>query len=599
VRTGQLLSFLRNVFLREAKELRTLSPYLGSQKKSLLLGFAGVLLGNALSVLIPLVVKGAVDYLSGGGPRRTLAYYAAAILALSIGQGIFRFLTRREIIGASRRIEYALRNDLFRHLEGLSVSFYLRVKVGDIMARATNDLNAVRMMLGPGVMHLANTIIVLAFALTLMVYMNAVLTVVVLLPLVLLAFFVRRFGRLVHVRFTEVQENFSLLSDFVQESLSGIRVTKAFVREEARSERLAELSLGQKNKNLSLVRVWSLFLPSISLAAGLSLATLLWLGGRWVIAGKLSLGELVAFTGYLSLLVWPLTALGWVINLLERGRASLMRIVELLNEKPEITGPRLGGVKRIDDKASVVFDGVSFRYPGSKGWALNEVSLEVGAGETVALVGPTGSGKSTLLSLLPRLFDPTEGVVLIGGKDLRSFDLAVLRRAIGYVPQESFLFSETILENVAFGLDAPEEEKVVAAASWSQLLEEIEAMPRGWETPVGERGVTLSGGQRQRAALARALAIDPQILILDDAFSSVDLKTERGILDYLFGKPGWNRTTFLITHRVSVAAAADRVLVLDRGRLVDQGVHSELLRRCEVYRDLYEKQLLSEELERT
>jgi ATP-binding cassette subfamily B protein len=391
-----------------------------------------------------------------------------------------------------------------------------------------------------------------------------------------------------------VQENFSALSDFVQESISGVRIIKSFVRERSQADQLAALSLEQKRRNLSLVKIWSLFLPFISFAAGLSLVVLLWMGGRQVMAGDLSLGELVAFSGYLTLLVWPLTALGWVINLLQRGTASLARIGELLDEQPEIVCPASDAVGMVGE-ATIRFENVSFTYPGSSAPALSGITMEIRKGETVALVGSTGSGKSTIANLLPRVFDPSQGRVLLDGKDLRSYDLTALRRNIGYVPQESFLFSDTIQENVGFGLPAPDEQTIAGAAEVAQLLPDIESMPKGWNTWIGERGVTLSGGQRQRASLARALAIDPPILVLDDAFSSVDLKTESKILQRLsISKIG--KTTLIITHRISVAAGADRILVLSHGRIIDEGIHSELLERCELYQELHEKQLLQEEL---
>jgi ATP-binding cassette subfamily B multidrug efflux pump len=584
------------------KSLGPLKKYLARYRRRLLLGFACILVTNAFALSIPWLLKLAIDGLkvsveggTGSLTREGLLGYAGLIVGAALVGGFFRYLMRSLMIGASRYIEYDLRNDLFRHLQRLSFSFYNRVRTGDLMARATNDLNAVRMFLGPGIMYFCQTIVLLPWAFFLMLLISVKLTLFALIPMPFLTLFAWWFGRAVHRRFTRVQEQYADLNARVQENLSGIRVVKAYVRERYEEKVFDGLNRELVTRNISLVKVWGMFMPFMFFMSGVSMVIVLWLGGRQVIAGAITLGDFVAFSGYMALLTWPVVSVGWVLNLVQQGAASMRRIQAVFEERPEITDA-VDAVRGHEIRGRIEFRNVSFAYGPIGEPVLRNIDLTIPAGGTVAIVGRTGTGKTTLVSLIPRLFDVTEGEVLVDGVDVRRIPLEELRRRVGMVPQETFLFSETIAQNIAFGVEDDSREDVERVAELSQLAGEVENLPRGYETLVGERGVTLSGGQKQRAAIARALLRNPSILILDDALASVDTYTEEKILTRLreFMK---ERTSLIISHRISTVREADMIVVIDEGRIVEQGTHEVLLGRGGLYAEIYQKQLLEEELE--
>jgi ATP-binding cassette subfamily B protein len=498
------------------------------------------------------------------------------------------------IIGVSRDIEYDLRNDLFAHLVELSPDYYARTRTGDIMARATNDLNAVRMMLGPGIMYWFETSLTFLLAMIIMLHSDWRLALYAILPAPAVSLSMIFFGRRIHDRFERIQEMFSDISSRVQENLSGVRMIRAFVQERAELRRFEELNRQYIAQNIKLVRIQGVFQPLLEVLIGATFLIVLWMGGRDVLRGRISLGSFVMFNTYMGMLVWPMIALGWVVNLMQRGRASLDRINQILKERPTIHAPEGPVVAGAPLRGEIEFRNVGVDYGTTR--ALEGIDLRIPAGTTVAVVGHTGSGKSTLVSLVPRLFDPTEGVVEIDGIDLRNYDPADVRRAIGFVPQETFLFSATVAENIAFGVQGATEEQVRRAAEIAGIAGDIESFPEGYRTMVGERGITLSGGQKQRTAIARALLRDPRILILDDALSSVDTMTEERILTHLAGVMR-GRTVILISHRVSTVRQADWIVVLGQGRIVERGSHSELIALGGYYADLSRRQMLEEELE--
>jgi ATP-binding cassette subfamily B protein len=571
------------------KQLATLWPYLLRYRRSLVLGLGALVLKDAAAALAPLVIRQAIDTLTAGLTMRLVWRFAGLLLLISLVRGFFQYWMRWILIGASRDIEYDLRNDLFAHLTRLTPRFYSTHRTGDIMARATNDLNAVRMMLGPGIMYWADTFFTFVAAIAIMGSTDWRLTFFVFLPVPAVSFTVGYFGRLIHDRFQRIQAMFSDISSRVQENLAGMRIVRAYAQEEAERKEFRALNEKYIAENLRLARLWGSFYPLLEALIGLTFIIVLWLGGRQVLRGAISLGSFVMFSSYMGMLIWPMIALGWVVNLMQRGTASLERINQLLHEQPELDDRRAEPA-RDWVRGEIEFRGVTVRP------ALEAVDLHIRTGETVAIVGPTGCGKTTLVSLVARLRDPDEGEVLVDGVDLRRFPLDRLRRAIGFVPQETFLFSETVRENIAFGADGAEERRVREAAEAAGIAAEIDEFPQQYDTLVGERGITLSGGQKQRTAIARAMIRDPRILVLDDALSSVDTITEERILGHL-AEVRKGRTTLLISHRVSTVRSADRIVVLDRGRIVEQGTHDELIGRGGYYAELHQKQLLEEELE--
>ncbi len=572
--------------------LNRLIPYLQHHRARLLAGFVCILLTNIFLLATPQVMGYAVDRLTESVTREKLATYGAAIVGLAICEGVFRFFMRRLIIGVSRDIEYAIRNDLFRHLETLSLSFYQKNKTGDLMSRATNDLSNVRMLLGPGIMYTANTIVVTVFAVALMLHINWKLTLLALLPLPVVSFSVRHFGKRIHDLTEQSQSLLADLSARVQESMAGIRVVKAFVQEKHEISDFEKMNQSLVAKNRELIRVQSVFYPTMELMIGLAVVVVIWVGGRQVIQGSISLGEFVAFNVYLGRLTWPMIALGWVVNLLERGRASMQRLNYILNSVSEVKDES-GVLPDFELQGSIEFRDLTFSYNGTP--TLRNISLSIPQGKTVAIVGATGSGKSTLAQLIPRLYDAPPNSLFIDGVPIERIPLEELRRAIGFIPQDTFLFGETIRENIAFGVESATDAEIQRAAEVSNIDTDVQSFPRKYETIVGERGITLSGGQKQRTAISRAVIRDPKILILDDALSSVDTYTEEQILREL-KQVMRNRTSILISHRVSTVKDADEIIVLDRGQIVERGTHAELLTSDGYYAELHRRQLLEEEL---
>ena len=574
------------------RALAAVRKYLWRYRRGMALGFACLVLKDVAQATQPLMIRQAVDALTRLAGH-TFLRYAGYLVLLALLKGAFQFWMRVIIIGISRDVEYDLRNELFAKLASLSPDYYGRTRTGDIMARATNDLNAVRMMLGPGVMYCFETGLTFALAIAIMVSVDWRLAVLALLPAPAVSLLVLVSGRAIHARFERIQAMFSDISSRVQENLSGVRMIRAFAQERAELRRFEELNREYIAQNLKLVRIEAIFQPSMEVLIGLTFMAVLWAGGHQVLLGRITIGSFVMFNTYMGMLVWPMIALGWVVNLIQRGAASLERINQILRETPTIHRPA-EPVRRETIQGEIEFQGVSVAYDGTR--ALDGIELTIPAGATVALVGHTGSGKSTLVSLVPRLLDPTAGVVRLDGVDLRDLDPQDLRRHIGFVPQETFLFSATIAENIAFGVEKASEAEIRRAAEIAGLAPDIEGFPSGYETIVGERGITLSGGQKQRTAIARAILRDPRILILDDALSSVDTLTEERILTHLAGVMR-GRTVILISHRVSTVRQADRIVVLDRGRIVETGTHGELVEAGGYYASLAQKQMLEEELE--
>ncbi|HYY68801.1 MAG TPA: ABC transporter ATP-binding protein [Terriglobales bacterium] len=576
------------------QNLRPLLPYLAKYWRGLAFGTISVLLDNGIWIIFPLVLGRAINGLYQGVTRQKLITYAGLLVGIAVVKGVFRFLTRWIVIGISRDIEFDLRNDLFRHLESLSWSYYQRTRTGDIMARATNDLNAVRMLLGPAIMYSANTIVYTIGALYFMFRISPSLTAWAFLPLPVVSIVVQYFGSRIHERFERIQAMFSEISARAQENFSGVRVVRAFVQEQAEIEAFEEANREYIRCSLKLVRLMGMLWPTLETLLGLAVVLVLWLGGRQVLLHQISVGAFVAFNTYLVQLTWPIISLGWVLNLFQRGSASMGRINEILQERPEIQDLAPASAAPTAIRGEVEFRKLSFSYNGVA--VLHDISLKIPAGSSLAIVGATGSGKSTLVSLIPRIYDAPEGGVLIDGRPVSEFPLATLRRAVGFVPQETFLFSDTVRENIALGTDSASEDEVHRAAEAANIASDIAEFPEKYQTMVGERGITLSGGQKQRTAIARALVRDPRILVLDDALSSVDTYTEEKILNHL-REIMQGRTTIFISHRVSTVRNAERIAVLHGGGIVELGTHDELLARNGYYTELYNKQLLEEELE--
>lgn len=578
------------------KDIKKLFGYVKKYRKYFIAGAFAIVLTNTFQMIAPWLVKNAIESIEAdNATSMSLLTDAIKIVGVALISGFFLFALRRTIIWASRFIEFDLKNELAAKLLELPRSFYNRTPTGDIIARLSNDIEAVRMMVGPAIMHISNTIVAGAIALTLMLILSPKLTLIALLPFPILAYTFKKVAAFVYSLNYKIQTHFSTMSAFVQENLAGVRVVKAYNQERNQSEDFDVLNREYIDLNLKLAKLQGLFHPIVALEVGIIMVIVLYFGGREVIADAMSLGVLVAFMLYLAALVWPVMAVGWTITLYQRGKASLHRIQKILEIEPDVRDT--GKTRDVGDlEPEIKFNNLSFMYPGTERLVLKDVSLEIPAGKTTALVGRTGSGKSTIVELIIRNYQIPDGKLEIGGVDINTIPLGKLRNMIGYVPQESFLFSDKLDENIALGMEVVDRDEVIKAAVRSGLAGDIEGFPKGYDTVIGERGVTLSGGQKQRTALARAIIRDPDILILDDAFSAVDTATEERILSGLDDVMR-SRTTILVSHRVSTIKKADLIHVIDDGRVIDSGSHESLLSTCELYSDIVRRQELEEQLE--
>jgi ATP-binding cassette subfamily B protein len=577
------------------RPFRPIWPYLARYKARYGAGFLCLLVSQLVGVLVPLIIKAGIDDLMQGGAVRKLLGVAALLLGAAACKAVLQFWMRWILIGISRDVEYDLRNDLFAHLLLLSPRYYTQNRTGDLMAKLTNDLNAVRNMVGPGIMYSANTVVVGVATVALMAHLDWRLTLYSLIPMPLVSIGVKFFGQQIHERFERIQALYSDLTERVRENLSGVRVIRAFCQEEPEMAAFDRMNLDFVAKNKGLIWISSFLWPSMELLFAVAFLLVMVVGGHHVLQHTITVGTFAAFNVYLTYLIWPMIALGWVTNLVQRGLASLQRLMFIFDSQPEIDDREVPAHPVTSLRGEIEFRNLTFSYNGAP--VLRNLNLRIPAGTTLAIVGATGSGKSTLVGLIPRLYDAPEGSLLVDGIPIREIPLQTLRRHIGFVPQETFLFSESIRGNVKLGAPEASDAEVERAAEISNILPEIRGFPKGFDTMVGERGLTLSGGQKQRTAISRAVIRDPRILILDDALSSVDTYTEEKILRHLTGVMA-GRTTIMISHRVSTIQNADEIVVLYNGEIVERGTHAQLLALNGHYTDLYNKQLIEEELER-
>lgn len=576
--------------------LKRLKPHLFRYKKKLLIGLFVITVSAVFTNMIPFVISKAIDEMKTGIGTQHILNYVIMIVSFSIASGIFLYLTRQTIIIVSREIENDLRNDFLDRILDQDQQYFHFHPTGETMALATNDISAVRNFLGPGIMYTAETMVNFTLAISLMFSFNVELTLIAIVPIPLISYVVYKIGKSINYKFEQVQEQFSDLTTKAQENLSGIKVVKAYVREESETDSFRKMSVEYMKKNLTLAKVQSFSYPLMFLLTGFSVIIVIYFGGNKIINDEMTIGQLTAFIIYLGLLTWPIISLGWIINLTQRAEASMKRICEVLDSKPVITNIAISAENK-EVTGGVEFKNVSFRYGKDLPYVLKNVNLKIIPGETIGIIGHTGSGKSTLVNLLPRLFEVDEGKILIDGVDIKSYPLGKLRTSIGFVPQETFLFSDTIENNIAYSENAFEKDKVIRAAKISQIYKDVDNFPERFDTVLGERGINLSGGQKQRASIARAIVADPKILILDDAFSAVDTYTEeeilKGLKEVLSG-----RTSILISHRVSTLKNSDRILVLKDGMIAESGSHEQLIQQEGIYADIYFKQLLEEELKK-
>ncbi len=578
------------------KNLLTLKKYFIRYKTKLFWGMLFILISNAGTVYLPILLKDAINDLRNNVSNQQLLKYALLIVGTSIVAGIFRYLIRQTIIVVSREIEYDLRGDFWEHIQKLPLRYFQNNSTGNIMSHATNDINAVRMFIGPSVMYSIDTMVRLIIVVAIMISINFSLTIYSLLPLPILSYGVYRIGKLIHEKYSRIQENFSELTTRAQENFSGIRIIKSYVREENEIKRWNELSKEYLRKNMNLVRIQALIMPILYMITGISIIVVIWIGGGKVISGEMNLGDITAFIIYLGILIWPVIAFGWVMNIIQQGEASMKRLNKILNEPYEIHDLLSADITVKDLKGEIEFRNVSFKYSEALPDILKNIYLKIPVGSTLAIVGHTGSGKTSLINLIPRLYDVTSGELLIDGYNVKDIPLDILRTNVAVVQQESFLFSDSVYGNISYGLREINNQRAEEVSRIANFDKDVETFPNGYNTVVGERGITFSGGQKQRASLARALAVDPKILILDDSFSAVDTHTEEEILKNLkeFMK---NRTSIIISHRISTVKDADKIVVLADGKIAEQGTHDELVELNGLYADLHYKQLLEKELE--